>query len=117
MAGVDGQLAGGPRAIQVIHLLDNYPEVQRTSSSGRMSQPCDHVDHDRARDWINAEIGHGWASCAITQNGFVRIISQPRYPSPVSPGLALDRLARASNTPAAARLTVKRGSVGSRSTS
>lgn len=58
----------------------------------------DHVDHDRARDWINAEIRHGWASCAITQNGFVRIISQPRYPSPVSPGLALERLARASNT-------------------
>ncbi len=58
----------------------------------------DHVDHDRARDWINAEIENGWASCAITQNGFVRIISQPRYPSPVSPALALDRLARASNT-------------------
>ncbi len=58
----------------------------------------DHVDHGRARGWINAEIKHGWASCAITQNGFVRIISQPRYPSPVSPGLALDRLARASNT-------------------
>jgi uncharacterized protein len=58
----------------------------------------DHVDHDRARGWINDEIKYGWASCAITQNGFVRIISQPRYPSPVSPGLALDRLARASNT-------------------
>jgi hypothetical protein len=38
----------------------------------------DHVDHERARDWINTEIRHGWASCAITQNGFVRIISQPR---------------------------------------
>jgi toxin-antitoxin system PIN domain toxin len=60
----------------------------------------DHVDHDRARDWINAEISHGWASCAITQNGFVRIISQPRYPSPVSPALALalSRLTRASST-------------------
>jgi uncharacterized protein len=58
----------------------------------------DHVDHDRARDWLNAEIRHGWASCAITQNGFVRIVSQPRYPSPVSPELALDRLTRASNT-------------------
>jgi len=58
----------------------------------------DHIDHYRARDWINAEIKHGWASCAITQNGFVRIISQPRYPSPVPPELALDRLARASDT-------------------
>jgi toxin-antitoxin system PIN domain toxin len=45
--------------------------------------------------WIDAEIQHGWASCAITQNGFVRIISQPRYPSPVSPSQAMDLLARA----------------------
>ncbi len=58
----------------------------------------DHVDHVRARDWINAEVGNGWASCAITQNGFVRIISQPRYPSPVSPSQAIDRLSRATNT-------------------
>ncbi|MGH3711900.1 MAG: TA system VapC family ribonuclease toxin [Micromonosporaceae bacterium] len=58
----------------------------------------DHVDHERARDWVGAEISHGWASCAITQNGFVRIISQPRYPSPVSPSQAMDRLARATGT-------------------
>ena len=36
------------------------------------------------------------APCAITQNGFVRIISQSRYPSPVHPAQALERLARAS---------------------
>jgi len=58
----------------------------------------DHVDHARARRWLETEIRYGWASCAITQNGFVRIISQPRYPSPVSPALALERLARASST-------------------
>jgi uncharacterized protein len=58
----------------------------------------DHVDHGRARDWVGAEIGEGWASCPITQNGFVRIISQPRYPSPVPPGLAIDLLARATRT-------------------
>lgn len=28
----------------------------------------------------------------------MKTISQPRYPSPVSPALAIDRLARASNT-------------------
>jgi len=38
----------------------------------------DHTDHMRARDWIHAEIADGWASCAITQNGFVRIVSQER---------------------------------------
>lgn len=58
----------------------------------------DHVDHERVRQWVGAEIVHGWASCAITQNGFVRIISQPRYPSPVSPAHAISRLARAAAT-------------------
>jgi hypothetical protein len=59
---------------------------------------ADHVDHRRAREWISAEIQHGWASCALTQNGFVRILSQPRYPSPVSPSEAVGRLRRASST-------------------
>lgn len=58
----------------------------------------DHVDHERVRGWIDTEIAHGWASCAITQNGFVRIISQPRYPSPVPPAAAIGRLVRASAT-------------------
>lgn len=58
----------------------------------------DHVDHERARAWISNEIEHGWASCAITENGFVRIISQPRYPSPVSPSRAIDLLAHAADT-------------------
>lgn len=58
----------------------------------------DHVDHARAWQWLDAEIGNGWASCAITQNGFVRIVSQPRYPNPVSPKEALDRLADACGT-------------------
>jgi uncharacterized protein len=55
----------------------------------------DHVDHGRAHDWLDTEIGAGWASCAMTENGFVRIISQPRYPSPIAPAAAIDLLARA----------------------
>lgn len=61
---------------------------------------ADHVDHRRARTWLESQIEHGWASCPITQNGFVRVISQPRYPSPVPPALAMDRLARACAGPA-----------------
>lgn len=53
---------------------------------------ADHVDHERARRWVESEIASGWASCAITQNGFVRIISQPRYPSPISPAEAIELL-------------------------
>lgn len=60
----------------------------------------DHVDHRPARRFLEAQVADGWASCAITQNGFVRVISQPRYPSPVAPGLAMDRLARACSGPA-----------------
>jgi predicted nucleic acid-binding protein len=26
----------------------------------------DHVDHQRVRGWVDAEIVHGWALCAIT---------------------------------------------------
>jgi toxin-antitoxin system PIN domain toxin len=58
----------------------------------------DHVDHHRASEWLDSEITAGWASCAITQNGFVRIISQPRYPSPVSPMEAMGLLSRACDT-------------------
>lgn len=59
----------------------------------------DHVDHGRAHDWLDDGIEDGWASCAVTQNGFVRVISQPRYPSPVSPAVAVDLLRHACETP------------------
>jgi uncharacterized protein len=58
---------------------------------------ADHVDHQRARTWLSREIPSGWASCAITENGFVRIISQPRYPSPVPAAEAMARLAFATS--------------------
>lgn len=55
----------------------------------------DHVDHERAGTWLDENIDAGLASCAITENGFVRIISQPRYPSPVSPAEAIGLLVAA----------------------
>lgn len=58
----------------------------------------DHVDHERALAWLDEEISAGWASCPITQNGFIRIISQPRYPSPISASAAGDLLTRACAT-------------------
>jgi uncharacterized protein len=42
-----------------------------------------HLFHGKARKWWGANMGHGWASSPLTQNGFVRIISQPRYERPV----------------------------------
>jgi len=46
---------------------------------------------------LDAQIESGWASCAITANGFVRIISQPRYPSPIAAAEAIGMLSRAAN--------------------
>ncbi len=40
----------------------------------------DHSLHERARDWFNRHAPSGWASCPITQNGCVRIMSHPAYP-------------------------------------
>jgi toxin-antitoxin system PIN domain toxin len=59
---------------------------------------ADHVEHARARGWLEGVLDVGWASCPITQNGFVRIISQPRYPSPVPPAEAIDLLEQATAT-------------------
>ena len=53
----------------------------------------EHVFHRRARDWIDDHIEDGWASCPITQAGFVRIISNPRYPNGVSTTQAIEMLA------------------------
>ena len=43
-----------------------------------------HIHHEPAQAWFSAEGHRGWATCPITENGFVRIASQPSYPS--SPG-------------------------------
>lgn len=59
---------------------------------------ADHVDHRAARSWLERDIDQGWASCAITQNGFVRVVTQERYPSPVSAAQAIRRLRRATGT-------------------
>lgn len=59
---------------------------------------ADHVDHLNARAWLASEIQHGWSSCHLTQNGFVRVISQPSYPGPIPPAAAIERLRRATST-------------------
>jgi toxin-antitoxin system PIN domain toxin len=51
-----------------------------------------HVHHGVAHEWWLANRTDGWASCPLTQNGFVRIVSQPRYANPVPASFALDLL-------------------------
>ena len=57
----------------------------------------DHILHERGRHWFEQEVQHGWASCAVTENGFIRILSQPSYPSPVSTRQATQLLAAATS--------------------
>ena len=38
-----------------------------------------HVFHQRAHAWWAANMNSGWASCAITENGVVRIMSQTAF--------------------------------------
>jgi toxin-antitoxin system PIN domain toxin len=40
----------------------------------------DHKFHTRVRNWWARNVNLGWATCPLTQNGFVRIISQQGYP-------------------------------------
>jgi toxin-antitoxin system PIN domain toxin len=38
-----------------------------------------HIHHVPAMVWLSANIASGWASCPLTQNGCIRIMSQPGY--------------------------------------
>jgi len=54
-----------------------------------------HTMHRTATDWLARECSEGWASCPLTQNGVVRIMSQPSYPTPRPAALVAERLALA----------------------
>ncbi|MBL8311953.1 MAG: VapC toxin family PIN domain ribonuclease [Burkholderiales bacterium] len=41
-----------------------------------------HARHDDAHKWHRTHGAKGWASCPLTQNGLMRIMSQPRYANP-----------------------------------
>ena len=51
-----------------------------------------HSHHRRALDWLTRNVEEGWATCPITQNGCLRILSQPRYSNPMSIMRAIDGL-------------------------
>jgi len=55
----------------------------------------DHAMHAPATDWLAANVRSGWASCPITQNGCLRIMSHPSYPNAVPVGAIVERLTEA----------------------
>ena len=44
-----------------------------------------HIHHDPAHNWFSEARGAGWATCPMTENGFVRVISNPAYPGRRTP--------------------------------
>ena len=48
-----------------------------------------HVHHAMAAEWFAAHAAQGWASCPLTQNGVLRIMSQPAYPNAQPLGLLM----------------------------
>lgn len=39
----------------------------------------DHVHHEVAHDWFTDHRRHGWATCAVTETGLLRVVSRPGY--------------------------------------
>ena len=56
---------------------------------------ADHSSHARATQWFGSHARAGWASCPITQNGCVRIMSHPGYPNALPVRAVMERLAEA----------------------
>lgn len=54
-----------------------------------------HIGHARAHRWLADQGRKGWASCPITQNGCIRVMSQPAYPGALPAAAVAARLAEA----------------------
>ena len=83
-------VANAPQAVPARALLDVNVLIALLDA--------DHLHHRRATAWLAANIAAGWASCAITQNGCVRIMSQPGYPNPLPTARVAERLRDATQT-------------------
>ncbi|WP_197458413.1 hypothetical protein [Brevundimonas sp. GW460-12-10-14-LB2] len=52
-----------------------------------------HTEHLTAHAWFAREHQAGWATCPLTENGALRILSNPKYPnSPGAPAQVLPAL-------------------------
>src|SRR6266581_7350077 len=56
---------------------------------------ADHSLHMRATKWFVDHARAGWASCPITENGCMRIMSHPAYPNPAPVRAVMERLQEA----------------------
>ena len=59
-----------------------------------------HLHHSVAMGWLAEHQEQGWASCPLTQNGCLRIMSLPAYPNSQPAALVAQRLGQAVAHPA-----------------
>jgi toxin-antitoxin system PIN domain toxin len=57
-----------------------------------------HVHNATASRWLDANLEQGWASCPITQNGCVRIMSTDSYPNTQPVAAVMERVRAATST-------------------
>jgi uncharacterized protein len=77
---VTARRSAGPRALLDVNVLVALLDAG-------------HLHHGVAMDWLAAHARAGWASCPLTQNGCLRILSLPTYPNPQPPARVAERLA------------------------
>jgi uncharacterized protein len=52
-----------------------------------------HVHHEPAHRWFAAQRGIGWATCPLTENGLLRVLTHPAYSQAAAPAAdVLERL-------------------------
>ena len=58
-----------------------------------------HIHHRLTAQWLQTNGGAGWASCPITLNGCIRILSQPSYPNRLPMQRVVEGLLQAMQNP------------------
>ena len=59
-----------------------------------------HTHHAGTTQWLSLHLDQGWASCPLTQNGCIRILSQTAYPNRAPAAEVAGRLSEATLHPA-----------------
>ena len=87
VVGISGRLEAALRRLRMRTLLDVNVLVALLDGG--------HLHHRLAMTWLASQARGGWASCPLTQNGCLRILSLPSYPNPQPPARVAERLAAA----------------------
>lgn len=59
-----------------------------------------HANHDDAHRWFARDGAHDWATCPLTENGVIRVVSHPKYPNtPGSPAVVAGVITRMRRLP------------------